>query len=278
MRLCVLLSILFGAFVHPVAAQSVNREIIDSLNYQLLAAAIPLALFVEITLVYFVWRFRDNDDPEPTAEDRRLEVTWTVATAVILVLVGFLSFTALQIPYISPIAGEYQQGEGDRPYLQGAIGPDNDSVVVVDVVAYKWGWQFTYEGTNVTTDERLVLPTDREVYLHVSARSVIHSFYSPELGLKQDALPGHYNTIRTRLTETGEYRFYCAEFCGDGHSRMNGLVVVKSPEQYDQWLERRRNGSTGANSTARVRSPSDLRTASVRPAAGSASGDVEGAT
>ena len=264
-----------------VAAQSVNRELIDNLNAQLLAAAIPLALFVEVILVYTVWRFRDNDDPEPTAEDRPLEITWTVATAVILVFVGFAAFTVFQSPYISPVAGQGQNGaqNGSSPYLQGAIEPTNESAVEVDVLAYRWGWQFSYEGTNVTTQKELVLPTDREVYLHLTSRQVIHSFYSPALGLKQDAFPSEYNTIRTRLTETGRYDFHCAEFCGSGHSRMNGDVVVKSPEEYQQWLDEQAAKQSGnetvangtvANVTATDETTADATTTAPTASVGSA--------
>ena len=246
--------LLLVVVTEPAAAQSVNRRLIDNLNAQLLAVAIPLALFVEVILIYTVYRYRNNDDPEPTAEDRQLEITWTIATAVILVFVGFAAFTVFQSPYIAPVAGQGQGQDqierGSNDYLQGAIEPANESAIEVDVLAYRWGWEFAYEGTNVTTRDELVLPTDREVYLHVTSRAVIHSFYSPALGLKQDAFPTQYNTIRTRLTETGRYDFYCAEYCGSGHSQMGGEVVVKSPEEYQRWLDEQRANETASNGTA----------------------------
>ncbi|MFC7095749.1 cytochrome c oxidase subunit II [Halobaculum marinum] len=208
----------------PAAAQSVNRDAIDNLNEQLLYVALPLVLFVEITLVYAVYRFRDNDDPTPTTKDSPLEITWTAATGVILLFVGVSAYFVLANPYITPAAasGPTVETDGDP--------------VEVDVVAYQWGWEFRYPDANVTTDTRLVLPRGRDVVLSLHTRDVIHSFYVPDLGLKQDAVPGQTTPIRTRATETGEYRLYCAELCGVGHARMHGTVTVVSPSAYDEWL------------------------------------------
>nr|WP_216824806.1 cytochrome c oxidase subunit II transmembrane domain-containing protein [Salinigranum rubrum] len=97
-------ALLVGTLTSPAAAQSVNRNAIDDLNEQLLYVALPLVLFVEVTLVYALYRFRNNDDPQPTTKDPALEITWTAATGVILVFVGISAFFVLANPYISPAA------------------------------------------------------------------------------------------------------------------------------------------------------------------------------
>nr|WP_216824807.1 cytochrome c oxidase subunit II [Salinigranum rubrum] len=114
--------------------------------------------------------------------------------------------------------------------------------VEIDVVAYQWGWEFRYQGENVTTQKRLVLPAERDVSFSLTTRDVIHSFYVPELGLKQDIIPGQTTEARTRATQTGEYTLYCAELCGVGHTRMHGTVVVLSEEEYQDWLDEQRSG------------------------------------
>ena len=84
------------AMVDPVAAQaSATIELIDELNLKLLYVAIPITLLVEGILIYAILRFRDNEDPKPTEENRRLEITWTIATAIILVFVGVASYGVL---------------------------------------------------------------------------------------------------------------------------------------------------------------------------------------
>jgi cytochrome c oxidase subunit 2 len=215
-------------FASPVAAQSVNRSAIDDLNEQLLYVALPLVLFVELTLVYALYRFRNNDDPQPTTKDPALEITWTAATGVILLFVGLSAFFVLANPYITPAAA----GQSDAGLSEDAVE--------VEVVAYQWGWEFRYQGEQVTSKSQLVLPRGRDVSFSFRTRDVIHSFYVPELGLKQDIIPGQTTEARTRATETGEYTLYCAELCGVGHTRMHGTVRVVSPTEYEEWLDDRR--------------------------------------
>lgn len=210
----------------PAAAQSLNRAAIDELNAQLLYVALPLTLFVELTLVYAIYRFRSNDDPQPTVDDPALEVTWTAATGAILVFVGVSAFVVMANPYITPAAAQ-ASADGD------AFANDTE----IDVLAYQWGWEFSYGEANVTTEERLVLPADENVTFRLQTTDVIHAIYIPQLGIKQDIFPGRTMTARTHATEPGEYRLYCAEMCGAGHSKMNATVVVKNQSAYDAWIE-----------------------------------------
>lgn len=235
--------------VEPVAAQSVNKRLIENLNRKLLYMALPVAIAVELMLFYTVYRYRKSKNPEatPTEENRTLEITWTVATALVLLFVGITASTVLANSYVSPTAGNPDtEANVSNPHLQGAVVPDDPSAVEVNVLAYKWGWQFSYPGTNVTAQNALVIPKGREVYLHVTSQEIIHSFYSPQLGVKRDAMPNQYNTIHTRVTREGEYRAYCAEFCGSGHAQMTATIRVVSEEEYRTWLERRASGSGGS--------------------------------
>jgi len=212
----------------PAAAQSVNRAAIDELNTQLLYVALPLTLFVELTLVYAVYRFRDNDDPSPTVDDPALEITWTAATGVILVFVGVSAYFVLANPYLTPAAAAETPGED-------GVGED---ALEVEVTAYQWGWRFHYPEANVTTQNRLVIPRDRDVRLRLRSEDVIHAIYVPRLGVKQDVFPGRTQVAVTRATEPGEYRLYCAELCGSGHARMDGTVAVRNQSAYRTWLDR----------------------------------------
>ncbi|GCF12245.1 cytochrome c oxidase subunit II [Haloarcula mannanilytica] len=225
LRLCVL-AIGLSLLAAPAAAQSVNRAAIDELNAQLLYVALPLTLFVELTLVYAIYRFRNNDNPQPTVDDPALEVTWTAATGAILVFVGVSAFVVMANPYITPAAAQAST-DGD------AFANDTE----IDVLAYQWGWEFSYGEANVTTEERLVLPADENVTFRLRTTDVIHAIYIPQLGVKQDIFPGRTMTARTHATEPGEYRLYCAEMCGAGHSKMNATVVVKNRSAYDAWME-----------------------------------------
>lgn len=217
----------------PAAAQSRNSDLIESLNVQLLYVALPLTLFVMVILVYSVVRFRDNDDPKPTAEDAPLEITWTVVTAIILLFVCVSAYTVLANPYVS-----YNQPTDAGPGDGGGEGAEiPDDAIVVNVVAYQWNWQFSYPEANLTTQNELVVPEDQDVYLVMTSRDVIHSLAIPELGVKQDVFPEEQTTIRTHVNATGEYQAACTEFCGARHSHMRANVTVVEEEEYREWLE-----------------------------------------
>jgi len=225
-------------FSTPAAAQSVNRAAIDELNEQLLYVALPLTLFVELMLVYAIYRFHNNDNPRPTVDDPALEVTWTAATGAILVFVGVSGFFVLANPYISPAAA-------------GATGGDDFSEEVeIEVLTYQWGYEFSYPDSNVTTSEKLYLPNNTDITFTLTSADVIHSFYIPDFGVKQDIFPGQETIARTQPTETGTYRLYCAELCGSGHARMHADVVVLSQSDYDAWLDQQRGTGAAANNTS----------------------------
>ena len=208
----------------PVAAQSsASAELIYGLNSKLLWIAIPITLLVEGILIYTVVKFRNNDEPSPTEENRRLEITWTIATAVILLFVGVASYGVLA-----------DQNVTYQPQAEDASGDP----VVVHAEAYQWGWEMSYpENGNFTTGTEIVVPKDRPVVIEVTSRDVIHGFHVPDLALKVDAMPGQVNTIRTVPYEEGTYQGYCTEYCGVAHSQMYFTVEVVSQDEYQDWLD-----------------------------------------
>ncbi len=218
----------------PVAAQATNRDLIDGLNFQLLYVALPLSLFVLIILVYAAVTFHDNDDPKPTTEDPALEITWTAATAIILLFVGISGYSVLVSPYVSPAQPTDFAGDEAEQGLESLPDTDDEEV---RVLAYRWGWEATYPDANVTTRDEIVVPADEDVTIWLTSDDVIHSLFVSELGVKQDAFPDEYTRIRTHVYEPGEYDATCTEFCGAGHSRMRATVVALEPEEYERWLE-----------------------------------------
>jgi cytochrome c oxidase subunit 2 len=218
-----------------VAAQSENRELIDGLEYQLLYVALPLTLFVLVILIYAAVKFHDNDDPQPTREDPALEITWTAATAIILLFVGLSGYSVLVNPYVSPSQALDADNGSQEGFDSFADLPDTGDEEI-HVRGYQWEWQASYPEANVTTEGEIVIPADENVTIWLTSDDVIHSLFLPELGVKQDAFPGHYTRARTIISEPGRYGAVCAEFCGAGHSHMEADVVVVDRETYDRWL------------------------------------------
>lgn len=101
-----------------------------------------------------------------------------------------------------------------------------------------WVWEFSYpetDGQPMTMDV-LHIPAGQPVDVVVTSSDVIHSFWSPRLAGKIDAVPGHENVVRLTADRPGTYRGVCAEFCGVGHTDMHFSVVAHPPEEYAQAL------------------------------------------
>jgi len=69
----------------------------------------------------------------------------------------------------------------------------------------------------------------------VTANDVIHAWWVPALGVKQDAIPGFVRDVWFRADKVGTYRGQCAELCGKEHGFMPIVVEVKSKEDYAKW-------------------------------------------
>lgn len=96
------------------------------------------------------------------------------------------------------------------------------------------------------------MPVDTPVRLILDSQDVIHSFYVPALRLKNDVVPGLTQSISFTANRTGTYPIECAEFCGNGHSRMLGAFTVLSRTNYARWLAAQPRGDTLATAGARL--------------------------
>ena len=94
-------------------------------------------------------------------------------------------------------------------------------------------------GTDDFITSELVLPSGREVDLHLHAQDVIHGFSVPALRLKQNAVPGADTHIHFTPTTPGTYAILCTQLCGLGHYRMTANLRILPPEDYKRWLTER---------------------------------------
>ena len=137
-------------------------------------------------------------------------------------------------------------------YLDGVSAPVWDEIKLdlpphderVRIQGEQWAWRITYPGPDaqfdtaddIETVNELHVPNEKVILFELTAKDVLHSFWVPELRLKQDAVPGR--TIRGwfRATREGEFEVICAEICGFAHSMMKGALRIESPEEYERWL------------------------------------------
>jgi len=87
-------------------------------------------------------------------------------------------------------------------------------------------------------ENELHVPQDKLVQIILTSKDVIHSFFIPNLRLKQDALPNRFlDNIKFQARDPGTYEIPCAELCGFGHTTMVGFLYVHTQEKYDEWVK-----------------------------------------
>lgn len=196
---------------------SLAADEINVLFNIVLVLALVVFVFVEGLLIYALVRFRrrsDDEMPEQVHGDMRLELSWTIGSAVLVLILFFFTL------------GFYQQ---DRSLPDGAY--------TVQVTGRTWAWDFGYEDTGVTTTETLNVPAGQPVLLEISSEDVQHSFWVPEIAGKVDAIPGRTQLMWFRVDEPGTYVGQCAEYCGLSHAEMLITVNVLPQEEFTAWIE-----------------------------------------
>lgn len=85
----------------------------------------------------------------------------------------------------------------------------------------------------------VVLPLGKPVRLIIRSKDVTHSFFVPELRIKQDAVPGLSIGVNFTPTREGRFEIACAELCGLSHHKMRGFLEIRKPEDFESWLEQK---------------------------------------
>jgi cytochrome c oxidase subunit 2 len=182
------------------------------------ATWICLGIFaiVAAVLVYSLIKFRvregDLSDGPPVHGHTTLEIAWTAVPFVLVTAIAIVSAVVLA--------------------KNGNAGSDP---LIIKVEAQQFAWQFTYP--NGKSFGVLRLPKDRHVKLRLTSYDVIHSFWVPQFGQKQDAVPGQTFSLVITPTRVGTYPVICTELCGLGHSLMRSTAIVMPPAGYERWYK-----------------------------------------
>lgn len=188
------------------------------LFYTIFWIAAVIFVFVEGMLVFFVLRYQrraQDEHPEQYHGNTRLEVTWTIIPALILVVVFALTIRSM-----------------------GTTGPTNppSQGIPIKVVGHQWWWEIQYNDGKVLTASELHMPTGQVMNIVLNSDNVIHSFWVPALMGKTDVMPSHDNKTWLYGDTTGLFEGQCAEFCGTQHANMLFRVIVQTPQDYQNWL------------------------------------------
>ncbi len=206
--------------VMPTAA-SIHAERLDYLYWFLIITCGILFLLVIVPLVMILFRYRRKsfDQRALSQKDHNfwLESAWT-----------FLPFVYLTVLFVW----------GFNQFLDIYVPPNNAKEL--RVIGQKWQWSIDYpkEEISVAGQGAVVgVPVNTPIKLVMASQDVIHSFFIPNLRVKQDVVPGSYSTLWFEANKLGEYPIFCAEYCGDLHSQMLAKLVVMPPAAYATWVE-----------------------------------------
>jgi len=118
--------------------------------------------------------------------------------------------------------------------------------VLVRIEAQQFAWNFRHAGADMTLDTaddvvtngQLHVPVGKVVRLEMVSKDVVHSFWAPNLRLKQDVVPGRTITGWFKAEKIGHYGIGCAQLCGTGHGVMQATLVVESQSDYDEFMKK----------------------------------------
>jgi cytochrome c oxidase subunit 2 len=191
---------------------------IDFTIWFTIVISIVIFAIVAAVMIYEIAKFRarpgDDSDGPPIHGHTGLEIGWTIVPLVIVTSIAIVSAIVLS-----------RNGNAGVNPLR------------VDVTAQQYSWSFTYPESHGLTSAVLRLPKDRSVMLTISSKDVIHSFWVPEFGQKQDAVPGLHTTLHITPDRIGTYPVICVELCGLGHALMRSQAIVMTPAAFDKWLK-----------------------------------------
>jgi cytochrome c oxidase subunit II len=208
---------------HPnttlVPRSDLGREI-DFLWDRMLSLGTIVFILVEGVLVYIVFKYRHRENqpkPPQTHGSTKLEITWTLIPAVILV---FIAVPTVRSIFITQ--------------AQAAPGSLN-----IDVTGHQWWWEFRYAEYGVTTANEIYIPAGRTVNFRLRSADVLHSFWTPQLGGKRDVITNRTNYLwytPDSSTASTVWNGFCVEYCGASHANMRFRVFTVTQPEFDSWV------------------------------------------
>jgi len=223
--------------VTPVA-----RDIYD---LHLLMLGICAVIFVGVfsVMVYSIYAHRKSvgHKAAPFHENTTVEIVWTIIPFFILIGMAWpatkvvLAMKDTSSPDITIKATGYQWKWG-YDYLKG----EGEGISFVANLATPLDQIYgrTQKGEHylLEVDQNLVVPVGKRIRLLLTAGDVIHAWWVPAFGVKQDAIPGFVRDTWFKAEKEGVFRGQCAELCGKDHGFMPIVVEVVSPEKYAAWV------------------------------------------
>lgn len=228
-------------------------ETLYSLHTMMLIICLVIFLGVFGVMFYSIFAHRKSRGHQPAHfhESTTVEIIWTVVPFLIVILMALPATKAVV-----------------------AMKDTTNADLTVKVTGYQWKWGYDYvngpgegisfistlttpraqvEGTEPKTDlylqevdNPLVVPVNRKIRIITTAADVVHSWYVPAFGVKQDAIPGFTRDTWFKADRVGTFRGFCTELCGKEHAFMPVVVEVLSDADYATWVDNQKKKMAAA--------------------------------
>ena len=239
---------------------STHGHAIDSLWDFILYLTGVIFIITGLLLFWFLWRYDAASNADPvkfTHGSHTLEVCWSVLPTVILLFIAIHQMNVWADAKLRRPTDPGQDGRVgtmDDPMLPGAdgqLGTDDDVAqfkpALCKVTGRQFEWRLQYSGPDRelgTSDDLFLVndlhvPVDEDVVLLITSEDVLHSFFLPNMRVKQDVVPGMSQYAWFKAKQSGSYDIVCAELCGWGHYKMKGRLTVESRDEFDAWYQRK---------------------------------------
>lgn len=213
--------------------ENINKYgyVIDDLFMFILYLTGVIFIITGVLLFRFLWKYDAARNPEPARYihgSLSLEIIWSILPAIILLFIAIFQMDA------------WATHKMRRPLLENG----DRRPALAQVTGRQFEWRIRYAGPDqqigtpddIFTVNELHVPVNEDVVLQVQSEDVLHSFFLPNLRIKQDLVPGMRQFSWFHANRRGIFDLVCAELCGWGHYKMRGRLVVESREDFDAWL------------------------------------------
>lgn len=198
----------------------------------------------QIGLGWVVWKYRDSADKARATYshgNNRLEVVWTIVTAIVFISLGVMGQRVWAALHLNPAPAGATQIEVTAQQFAWNIryaGPDKvfgrTDVQYIDDATNPVGLVDTDAGAkDDVVGPTLVIPVNRPVELILKSKDVTHNFWVPQLRFKQDLVPGMAIRVHFTVNKVGKYELACAELCGMNHFKMKTFMLVLPQTDFD---------------------------------------------
>ena len=223
-----------GIFANHWLPEDISQHgaVIDDLFMFIMYLTGVVFIVTSFLLFWFMWKYDAERNTEPVKYvhgSHTLEIIWSILPAATLLFIAIFQMDAW--------ADARMKYPTDK-----TTGLKKPPLLLVTGRQFEWRMQYAGEDEIIGTPDDIHLvndvriPVNEEIVMQIQTQDVLHSFFLPNMRIKQDVVPGMKQHIWFEAKRIGTYDIVCAELCGWGHYKMRGRLIVQSEDDFKEWM------------------------------------------